>query len=75
MKTRFACALAALDRRDFPAPKRSSPSCWHGDLAGAERAFLLNKRGVARIGLDLRELARADFAAALEARARATPRR
>ncbi len=34
-----------------------------------ERAFLLNKRGVACIGLKLPELARADFAAALAARA------
>ena len=32
-----------------------------------DRAFLLNKRGVARIGLDLRALARADFLAALGA--------
>lgn len=30
-----------------------------------ERAFLLNKRGVARIGLQRRELARSDFEAAL----------
>ena len=34
---------------------------------GPERAFLLNKRGVARIGLELRANAREDFAAALEA--------
>lgn len=40
---------------------------------GLERAFLLNKRGVARIGLELRELAREDFLAALEAHARYAP--
>ncbi len=33
----------------------------------AERAFLLNKRGVVRIGLERRELAERDFADALEA--------
>lgn len=64
----FACALAALNRRDFAGAEAAfsellSQRAWRP----RDRAFLLNKRGVARIGLELRALARADFMAALEA--------
>jgi lipoprotein NlpI len=63
---KFACALEALDRRDFARAQSELDSLLERQSSqGAERAFLLNKRGVARIGLELRELARADFDAAL----------
>ncbi len=50
----------------FPARESALDELLERPGSPAERAFLLNKRGVARIGLDQRELARADFAAALE---------
>jgi tetratricopeptide (TPR) repeat protein len=66
---RFACALEALDRRDFSSADAAFAQLLALErLAEDERAFLLNKRGVARMGLELRELARADFAAALKSR-------
>ena len=71
---RFACALAALDRRDFfDAEREFSDLLARDRLGSAERAFLLNKRGVARVGLQLRDLARADFSAALEVAPRYAP--
>jgi tetratricopeptide (TPR) repeat protein len=70
----FACALEALDRRDFSRAQSELDSLIEGHSSGGmERAFLLNKRGVARIGLELRELARADFEAALEAQSQYAP--
>lgn len=42
-------------------------------LAAGERAFLLNKRGVARIGLESREEARGDFQATLAVQPRHAP--
>jgi tetratricopeptide (TPR) repeat protein len=70
----FACALEALDRRDFArAQSELDALLERPSSAGAERAFLLNKRGVARIGLELRELARADFDAALDAHSQYAP--
>jgi lipoprotein NlpI len=64
----FACGLRALRRRDFSSAQTAfSEFLGREDLSAHERAFLLNKRGVARIGLELRDLARADFTAALEA--------
>ncbi len=70
----FACALEALDRRDFAAAEAEFGSLLaRAALGGSERAFLLNKRGVARIGLELLELAQADFRSALEAQARYAP--
>jgi lipoprotein NlpI len=68
-EARFASALRALDRRDFSSAD-AALSEWlaQGELTAGERAFLLNKRGVARIGLERAAPARADFAAALEAR-------
>jgi tetratricopeptide (TPR) repeat protein len=64
---RFACALAALDRRDFSTAAAALGALLESADAPHERAFLLNKRGVARIGLEQRELARSDFSAALAA--------
>lgn len=62
----FACALGALDRGDFAnADAEFSALLAQERLSSAERAFLVNKRGVARVGLQLRELARADFEEAL----------
>lgn len=66
---RFAFALRALDRRDFSSAEAAFANLLAQErLADEERAFLLNKRGVARVGLERIELARADFAAALKAR-------
>ncbi|MFY9666082.1 MAG: tetratricopeptide repeat protein [Candidatus Cybelea sp.] len=65
---RFACALQALDRRDFAsADAELTKLLAREEFDGKERAFLLNKRGVARVGLQVPQLARADFVAALEA--------
>jgi lipoprotein NlpI len=73
-ESRFACALAALRRRDFSAAEAELSELLARDsLAAPECAFLLNKRGVARIGLELREPAREDFTAALEAVASYSP--
>jgi lipoprotein NlpI len=67
-EVRFACALQALERRDFSsADAELSQLLAREELTGEERAFLLNKRGVARIGLQAPQRARADFIAALEA--------
>ncbi len=62
----IACALAALGRGEFAGAETALGELLERPHPPVERAFLLNKRGVARIGLDRRELARADFAAALE---------
>lgn len=70
----FACALDALDRRDFEAAQAELTALLERyPSEGLERAFLLNKRGVARIGLERRELAEEDFNAALAARTRYAP--
>jgi lipoprotein NlpI len=63
---RFACALRALERREFASAEAALNELLAQPCTRAERAFLLNKRGVARIGLELRDLARNDFAAALD---------
>ena len=63
----FACALDALARRDFGGAEAEFCALLYAtDLNDADRAFLLNKRGVARIGLQRRADARADFQGALE---------
>lgn len=63
----FACALRALERGDFSRADAELTSLLEsGEPAAGERAFLLNKRGVARIGLQRRELAHSDFEAALQ---------
>lgn len=63
----FACALDALARRDFAGAEAELGALLSAiGLSDADRAFLLNKRGVARIGLERRADARADFQAALE---------
>ena len=66
-------ALEALDRRDFARAERELSALLESALseAGAkvparEKAFLLNKRGVARVGLERLESAADDFTAALE---------
>jgi lipoprotein NlpI len=71
---RFASALGALDRRDYSGAETAiSELLEQEELRLEERAFLLNKRGVARIGLGERDLARADFMAALEVRSSYPP--
>ncbi len=65
---RFACALSKLDRGEFSDAEAALSELLAGEpVTTRERAFLLNKRGVARIGLARLEAARADFMAALEA--------
>jgi tetratricopeptide (TPR) repeat protein len=64
---RFACALRKLDCGDFSGAETALTVLLVGGPATAgDRAFLLNKRGVARVGLRRLESARADFEAALE---------
>lgn len=60
-------ALAALARGDFAAADRELTALLDTPPnAAAERAFLLNKRGVARVALARPQEAREDFASALE---------
>ena len=66
---RFACALRTLEHRDFSSADAAFTELLADQrLTNSERAFLLNKRGVARIGLEDPDRACGDFAAALEAR-------
>jgi lipoprotein NlpI len=59
--------MAALGRRDFPQAEREIAALLaRANLPASERAFLLNKRGVARIGMGASQTAREDFNAALE---------
>jgi tetratricopeptide (TPR) repeat protein len=59
-------ALAALRRRDFSHAEAMLTELIDAAPDAAERAFLLNKRGVAKIGTTNTTGARADFEAALE---------
>lgn len=66
---RFAFALDALRRREYEVAERALTALLESESpASPDRAFLLNKRGVARVALERRELAASDFTAALEAR-------
>jgi tetratricopeptide (TPR) repeat protein len=59
--------MAALGRRDFAQAEREIAALLaQSDLPAPERAFLLNKRGVARIGMGAPQAACEDFNAALE---------
>jgi tetratricopeptide (TPR) repeat protein len=64
-------ALASLRRRDFAGAERELTALIDADaepagaLSSHERAFLLNKRGVARAAMQQPQSARDDFAAAL----------
>ena len=67
----YACALEALERCDFERAERELDALLARETGEPpERAFLYNKRGVARIGLGKREEARADFTQALELHSR-----
>src|SRR5690349_2092415 len=66
-------ALSALQRGDFAAAEPLLTREIEDAADPQRRAFLLNKRGVARIKLGLREEARADFASALECVRRYAP--
>jgi lipoprotein NlpI len=61
----YASALASLARRDFEGADRELTALLILVTAPRERAFLLNKRGVARVALKQTDLARNDFAAAI----------
>jgi tetratricopeptide (TPR) repeat protein len=58
-------ALAALKRRDFETAEREFTALLL-ECTADERAFLYNKRGVARIGTGRPDFAATDFRAALE---------
>jgi tetratricopeptide (TPR) repeat protein len=67
----YACALEALERCDFERAERELDALLLREAGEpARRAFLFNKRGVARIGLGKRDEARADFTHALELHSR-----
>ncbi len=66
-RERFACALEALDARDFAGAEQALAALLAAEAAPADRAFLYNKRGVARIGLGRAGEACQDFDAALAA--------
>ncbi|MBV8529784.1 MAG: tetratricopeptide repeat protein [Candidatus Eremiobacteraeota bacterium] len=58
--------MEALDRREYSRAETELSGLLADDsLSRRARAFLLNKRGVARIAMESRDLARDDFAAAL----------
>jgi tetratricopeptide (TPR) repeat protein len=59
-------ALAALRRRDYQRAETGLTALIESATVPAERAFLLNKRGVARVSLHDAIAARADFDAALQ---------
>jgi lipoprotein NlpI len=62
----YACALEALERRDFGSAELELDALLAAEeCEPAARAFLHNKRGVARIGLGKRDEARTDFTQAL----------
>jgi lipoprotein NlpI len=70
----FACALSALARGDFAKAEDAFSALLAQDrFCPSERAFLVNKRGVARMGLDRRELARGDFEEALRIKSSHAP--
>jgi len=66
-------ALDALEAGDYRQAEALISALLEGAVSADDRAFLLNKRGVARIGLRLRDDACADFAAALECQANFAP--
>lgn len=66
-------ALVALERGNHDRAEAAFTQLLEADAAPAERAFLFNKRGVARIGLGRRDEARSDFASALACRPRYAP--
>lgn len=60
-----AAALEALARRDFALAERTFSELLAARDAPADRAFLLNKRGVARVAQSRADAARDDFTEAL----------
>ena len=58
-------ALDSLEGRDFPSAERAFSELLAVETVPAERAFLLNKRGVARVAMARPAPARDDFTAAL----------
>jgi tetratricopeptide (TPR) repeat protein len=66
-------ALAALERGDFAEAERLFSEAIETADGHATRAFFFNKRGVARVQLERREDARADFERALECDTRYAP--
>jgi tetratricopeptide (TPR) repeat protein len=66
-------ALHAIDCRDFARADLELGVLLQAAVGADDRAFLLNKRGVARMGLRQPERAREDFEAALDAVARFAP--
>jgi tetratricopeptide (TPR) repeat protein len=59
-------AAAAMARGDFAGAETEFEAALAAEHASTERAFLLNKRGVARVRMGRRDEALADFRAAVE---------
>jgi tetratricopeptide (TPR) repeat protein len=66
-------ALSALRRRDYAQADAILSELIESDAPAAERAFLFNKRGVARVGSGNADGARSDFDAALQSVANYVP--
>jgi tetratricopeptide (TPR) repeat protein len=66
-------ALKALRRRDYATAEAGLTALLESETNALERAFLSNKRGVARIGMGRPLDARADFEAALSSVATYAP--
>lgn len=65
--------LSALERGDYAAAESLLTQAIEQAESSRTRAFFFNKRGVARVKLERREDARADFERALECDARFAP--
>jgi tetratricopeptide (TPR) repeat protein len=72
-KTPLEAALRSLGRRQFIRSERQLDALLREAVEPRERAFLLNKRGVARIGMGRRDDARADWESAVLAAAEYAP--
>ena len=64
-RTPRAAALDSLERGDFEGAQHELTRLLVSETAPAERAFLLNNRGVARVAVAARDAARDDFTASL----------
>lgn len=72
-KTPLEAALRSLERRRFDRSERQLNALLREAVEPLERAFLLNKRGVARLGMGRRPDARADWESATMAVAEYAP--
>jgi lipoprotein NlpI len=73
VRSRRDRALSALRKRDFAVAEAELTALLAAPASPGERAFLSNKRGVARMGLHRPDAARLDFESALAAVATFAP--